>query len=189
MTQSKLPPNLHSSSAQNVEDVLVLADIVGQSETTLVEVVEDLIKIVPNPILAGGFAMAHHGFVRATVDVDVIVFSSARSHIQSFAGRGYKHESVELPIGHLDMVTKGNKGVDFIHLNDVDFTKSIESRAVIGLLLKHQVRYVSLEDLIILKTLALKGRTKSLDRADLEYLLKLKHDTAYVELWKKKFGV
>lgn len=166
-----------------------MADMVGRSELTLKEVIEDFIKIVPNPILAGGFAMAHHGFVRATVDVDVIAFSNAQNQISAFKGRGYKHESVQLPIGHVDMLTKGNKGVDFLHLNDGEFVESIEARAVIGLLLNHQVRFVSLEDLIILKTLALKGRTRKLDEADLEFLTTLKYDSAYVESWKRKFGV
>lgn len=190
MAKANRSPNLHNTlQQQNVEEVIVLADLVGKSPTTLLKVVEDFIQIVPNPIVAGGFAMAYHGFVRATVDVDIIAAASLRMHIPSFVGRGYKHESVHLPIGHLELLTKGNKGVDFIHLDDQAFTESIETRAVIGLLHGYEVRYVSLEDLIILKSLALKGRNKKQDEADLEHLLKLSHDTAYVEEWKKRFGI
>ena len=160
-----------------------MADAIGNASTTLAEVIAEFLEIVPNPIIAGGFAMAHHGVIRATVDIDVISLTSITKLIPKFESRGYRRETMQLPIGALDLLTKGNKGIDFIHLNNSKFVKSIEKRAVEGFFLKHPIRFVSIEDLIILKHLANIGRSKKMDEADLEILLKKSYDTRYVQKW------
>lgn len=166
-----------------------MADIIGKRQTTLIEVAKDFNEIVTDPILAGGFAMAHHGFVRATTDIDVICVGSAKKWIQEFRVRGYKYESMQLPIGYLELLTLANKGVDFIHLNDDAFLRSIAKRAVKGRLLDAEIRVVSLEDLILLKSLAISGRKKQMDKIDLEELLKFRFDADYVADWKIKLGI
>ncbi len=166
-----------------------MADIVGNSPTTLAQVMNDFLEIVRDPIIAGGFAMAHHGLVRATVDIDVLAMTDISLYVAQFKQRGYKHETMQLPVGSMELLTKGNKGVDFIHLKNDSFRLSIQSRAVTGLFLKQPIRFVSLEDLIILKLLALKGRKKKMDEADLESLLSNSYDSTYVNSWKKKLNL
>ena len=189
MSSSNKRHSLHGSADDPSAEVMILADVVGKSSTTLAVVMRDFLEIVSQPIIAGGFAMAHHGFVRATVDIDVLAMDSILSFIKEFESRGYKHESTQLPIGSLDMLTKGNKGVDFIQLKDEHLRASIQTRAVDGTFLDQPVRYVSLEDLILLKTLALSGRKKKMDEADLESLLSKPYDSSYVETWKKKLKI
>ena len=185
-------PNRHALQNQSEtpsSEVITLADLVGNSEVSLSSVVTDFLQIVPNPILAGGFAMAHHGYVRATVDIDVIAVGSVGRLIGKFEAIGYKHESVSIPIGRLELLSKGNKGVDFLHLESKAFCESIVNRAVEGTLAGSPVRYVSLEDLIVLKMLAVKGRTGRYDQGDLDALVSNSYDKIYVEGWRKKFGL
>jgi hypothetical protein len=180
---------LHSSAETPADEVLILADAVGTSATTLTQVMNDFLQIVSDPIIAGGFAMAHHGLVRATVDIDVMAMGSIHPMIEQFKSRGYKHESIQLPIGALDLLTKGNKGVDFIHLSNEKFRKSIQKRAVEGTFFSQKVRFVALEDLILLKLLAVQGRKNKMDGADLDTLLPKPHDKTYVDGWKKILGI
>lgn len=188
MAKSKDRHALQSPADSPFSEVLILADAVGKSATTLIEVLHDFLGIVEDPIIAGGFAMANYGVVRATVDIDVIATVSVRKAIGQLEDRGYKHEFVQLPIGGLDLLTKGNKGIDFIHLNDDDFLNSIQKRAPRADLLAYPVRFVSLEDLIVLKTLAIRGRTKNQDTVDLESLVAMKYDSDYVRDWVKKLS-
>lgn len=153
------------------------------------QVVKDFLNVVPDPIIAGGFAMAHHGFVRATVDVDVIAIGPISAFIKKFESLGYKHEALRLPIGSLDLLTKGNKGIDFLSLDNELFCKSIAERAVQGTFAGTTVRYVSLEDLILLKMLAVQGRTGRYDQGDLDALLNLPYDRDYVEQWQTSLGL
>ncbi len=166
-----------------------MADVIGNSPTTLTQVMNDFLEIVSDPIIAGGFAMAHHGLVRATVDIDVLAMKDISDFVVQFKQRGYVHESMQLPVGSMDLLTKGNKGVDFIHLKNDLFRQSIQTRAVNGLFLKKSIRFVSLEDLIVLKMLALKGRKKKMDEADLDSLLSNPFDQVYVDTWKKKLNL
>ena len=189
MSQPKSRPNLQESLESPSEEVLILADVIGNSTTTLAQVMNDFLEIVKDPIIAGGFAMAHHGLVRATVDIDVLAMKDLTDDIEEFKLRGYKHESMQLPVGSLDLLTKGNKGVDFIHLKNAALRSSIQQRAVRGLFLKQPISFVSLEDLIILKLLALKGRKKKMDEVDLESLVSQPFDSAYVNSWKVKLNV
>lgn len=186
MARSKDRHALQSLPDGPISEVLILADLVGKAAITLIEVLHDFLEIVPNPVIAGGFAMAHHGFVRATVDIDVIALGSTKAMTAQFVERGYKKESVHLPIGEIELLTKGNKGVDFIHLANASFQQSIQQRAVVAELFSHKIRFISLEDLILLKSLAVNGRTNKWDEGDLEKLLTLSHDNKYVEVWKKK---
>jgi hypothetical protein len=186
------PPDsqaLQANISNPFEEVVILADIVGKSETTLAAVMRDFTALVENPIIAGGFAMAHHGYVRATTDIDVIAVKSSKDLIKKFQSRGYKYEAIQLPIGSLELLTKGNKGIDFIGLNNTKLMRTIEARANEGTFFNKKARFVSLEDLMILKLLATLGRTKKQDEADLEVLTKLPHDKAYLDLWKKNLNV
>jgi hypothetical protein len=189
MIDLKKFPILAETAHAYATEVLILADAVGDAPVTLVEVMQDFLRIVQQPIVAGGFAVAHHGFVRGTIDIDVIAIGSVASEIETLKKLGYKHESVRLPIGSLDLLTKANKGIDFIHLDDGGFLKSLVSRTVSGKILDQPVRMVSLEDLIILKSLAVKGRRGAKDPIDLEQLQELQFDHAYVDQWKKHFRI
>lgn len=166
-----------------------MADAVGKSKVTLAQVVRDFLSIVPSPILAGGFAMAHHGCVRATVDIDVLAVGKISDLIQKFEQLGYKNELLRVSIGEINLLSKGNKGVDFIHLENIDFRSSVIDRAMPGIFFAENVSFVSLEDLILLKRLAIRGRTRKMDEADLENLLALKYDQVYVRDWEAKLGL
>lgn len=189
MADFKKFPIVAETGHQYATDVLVLADAMGNAPVLLVEVMQDFLRIVREPIIAGGFAVAHHGFTRGTLDIDVFAFASVKDEIEQFKTIGYKHESLRVPIGAIDLLTKGNKGVDFIHMDDQAFVASVCRRTVIGEMLNQKVRVVSLEDLIVLKSLSVKGRKSRKDPIDLEQLLEKPHDKAYVETWLRHFGL
>jgi hypothetical protein len=189
MIDLKKFPILAETAHAYATEVLILADAVGDAPVTLVEVMQDFLAVVRHPIVAGGFAVAHHGFIRGTVDVDVIAVDSTVAEITALKARGYKHESIQLPIGFLDLLTKSNKGIDFIHLNDSKFLSSLVSRTVEGKILDQPVRMVSLEDLIIMKRLSIKGRRSVKDPIDLEQLEALSFNRSYVEIWRSHFKI
>lgn len=189
MLDPKKFPILAETAKSYATEVLILADAVGDAPVTLVEVMQDFLNVVQTPIIAGGFAVAHHGFVRGTIDIDVIAVDGAAGDIAKLKSLGYKHESVRIPAGSLELLTKSNKGIDFLQLDDAEFLREIVRRTVPGLFLNQPVRIVSLEDLIVLKLLALKGRTNSKGRLDLEELQKTPHDSVYVETWRGHFGL
>lgn len=189
MINPKKYPILSEPGQPYTTEVLVLADAVGDAPVTLIEVMQKFLLIVTDPIIAGGFAVAHHGFVRGTVDIDVICVGSREDEIKKFEALGFKRETLQIPIGTIDLLTQSNKGVDFIRLNDSAFEKSIASRAVPGILLNEPVKMVSLEDLILLKLLALKGRKNKKDEMDLDHLLTLPTDQAYLDKWKAHFSL
>lgn len=70
------------------DEVVILADAVGNSNTTLAQVMADFLELVSDPLIAGGFAMAHHGVVRATVDIDVLAMGSIQSLAEKLVERG-----------------------------------------------------------------------------------------------------
>lgn len=189
MSSLKARKFLQSAADSPASEVMLLADVVGKAPVKLAQVMKDFLEIVGDPIIAGGFAMAHHGVIRSTVDIDVLAVGSITKVIKEFVRRGYKHESMNLSIGLIDQLTKGNKGVDFLHLNNASFLKSIQKRAVNGIFLNESVRFVSREDLILLKELAVKGRKNKMDAADLENLLSQSYDNSYVETWRKKLKI
>lgn len=179
-----------SKSDGNLDEVLSIADAVGTDKITLTSVAAEFLKTVKNPILAGGFAVAFHGFVRGTVDVDSIGIATISAHVAAFKKLGYKSETLKLDIGTLYLLTKGEieKGIDFIDLDNQEFKKSVIARAVPGVFMSSPVKFVSLEDLIILKMLAKIGRKNKKDEIDLEFLLKKPHDKKYVSNWVKKLS-
>jgi|GEM_PF-6610818 len=188
MLDLKKFPILAETAHTYATEVLILADAMGSAPVTLVEVMQDFLKIVKNPIIAGGFAVAHHGFVRGTLDIDVISIGSTKDEIESFKSLGYKHESVRISNGVIDLLTKANKGVDFIHIDDDQFLASMIKRTVVGNMLTQPVRVISIEDLIVLKSIAAKERSGK-DTWDLEKLLVMPYDKDYVEKWLHHFKV
>ena len=189
MIDLKKFPILAETAAAYATEVLILADAVGSAPVTLVEVMQDFLSIVKQPIIAGGFAVAHHGFVRGTTDIDVVAVGSTSTEVEAFKKLGYKHETVRISNGSIDLLTKSNKGVDFLHFDDAEFVKSMVKRTVQGSFLGQPVRVISLEDLIILKLQAAKERSGGKDRIDLEHLLVMQFDHAYVDHWKKHFAL
>lgn len=189
MIDLKTYPILAETAQSYATEVLILADAMGGVPVTLVEVMQDFLKVVRQPIIAGGFAVAHHGFVRGTIDIDVISVPGSKDDVEQLKALGYHYESLELPIGSIELLTKSNKGIDFLSLADKRFLESLVSRTVPGLFLNEPVRVISLEDLIILKLLAQRGRADGKGRLDLEHLLAMNFDAAYVELWKTHFGI
>ena len=118
---------------------------------------------------------------RATSDLDVVVglgdFAGMALPLQAL---GYQKESVRLPHMTLEMFTKNDYGVDFIHLDHAEFERSILKRAVVqSSILGFPVRIISLEDLIIMKALS----TRQKAQADLESLQQLPHDSTHVSNW------
>ncbi len=189
MIDPKKYPKLAESAKDYTTEVLILADAVGDAKVPLVEVMQDFLRIVRDPIIAGGFATAHHGFVRGTVDIDVIAVDSSPVPSKEFISLGYKYEEIRIPIGSIELLSKGGKGVDFLRLDRQDLLDSIVSRAVPGTFLTEPVRMVSLEDLILLKMLALSGRKSKKDELDFDYLVTQDFDRAYVDSWKVKLGI
>lgn len=188
MLDLKKFPILAETAESYATEVLILADAVGSAPVTLVEVMQDFLKVVRNPIIAGGFAVAHHGYVRGTLDVDVLSIGSVNAEIEQLKSMGYKHESIRISNGFIDLLTKSNKGIDFIHLDDENFMKSIVARTVPGNFLTEPVRVISFEDLIVLKAIAGRERSGGKDLLDLNNLLKFPYDDAYVQKWLAHFG-
>ncbi len=179
-----------TKSDDNLDEVLSITDAVGSEKITLASVAAEFLKTVKNPILAGGFAVAFHGFVRGTVDVDSIGLENIGANLTAFEKLGYKSETIKLDIGKLYLLTKGEteKGIDFIDLGNQEYKKSVIARAVPGVFMGSPVKFVSLEDLIILKMLAKIGRKNKKDEIDLEFLLKKSHDQKYVLKWVKELS-
>jgi hypothetical protein len=186
MLKSKKPVELQPPDLS--EEVVILADAVGGAQIALAQVVEDLFAVVSEPILAGGFAMAHYGLLRATADIDVLAVDSVQAALKSLSGLGYRQETLQIKIGMLQLLTKGNKGIDFLILSNTKLRNSMRARAVPGTFMGRPVCFVSLEDLILLKIFAVDGRKSKIDEVDLESLLKKPHDRVYVNRWRNELA-
>jgi hypothetical protein len=124
-------------------------------------------------LVIGGYAMAHHGLVRATNDVDVLIATDkvntarVRAATREFVGVEPSHRALRPPRGmfrigppsaHVDVTTK-------VH-GLADFERIWRSRSR-GEFFGTPVGYLSLEDM--LRTKRATGRAK--DLGDVEWLM------------------
>jgi len=140
--------------------------------------------------LIGGFALHVAGFTRATQDIDFLVHEGDVDKIKEImSNMGYDlvHGSKELsnywhPIGPLG-------GVDYLHAHR-EYTQQMLKRAKKHRILKNQeVPVVIPEDIIGLKVQSMANNPdrKSLDMADIEYLLREKLKDMNLDLIREYF--
>ncbi|MEL7002532.1 MAG: nucleotidyl transferase AbiEii/AbiGii toxin family protein [Bacteroidota bacterium] len=132
-------------------------------------------------LLIGGFAMGAYGHMRATNDLDIFINATgenAQRMLKACKSYGIPAESLEEEMFLLPkMVVIGQPPIKIEilkKLDIIDFTYAYE-RAKIVEVDNVLIKVVSLEDLILLKQAAVKGRDKSRDSEDLSFLQKLKN--------------
>ncbi len=131
-------------------------------------------------LLMGGYAMGVYGHYRGTGDLDIFINSAetnAERMLKASIAYGIPKESIEkemfivpkmIGIGEPPLrieILKKLDTVDFKHAYQRSKLKKVD-----GL----NIRVVSLDDLILLKKAATKGRSKARDSEDLNFLEKLK---------------
>ena len=124
-------------------------------------------------LLVGGFAVAYHGYPRATADLDVWVKRSAENAENivtalrefGFVGVEVSRELFETPETVVRMGVAPNRIEILTDIDGVDFP-ACRSRAVISHVNGSSVPVISLDDLLINKRSS--GRPRDLD--DIEHL-------------------
>ncbi len=146
------------------------------------EFIEALNKNKVEYLLIGGYAVGAYGHIRGTGDLDIFIDATeenATKAISACVDFGIARENLRK---EMFLVTK-MVGIGEIplrieilkKLDTVDFKYAFQrARQVVvdGL----NINVVSLEDLILLKQAAVKGRNKSRDSEDLTFLQKLKEN-------------
>ncbi|MEX2565101.1 MAG: nucleotidyl transferase AbiEii/AbiGii toxin family protein [Cyclobacteriaceae bacterium] len=143
-------------------------------------IIESLNKNMVEYLLIGGFAMGAYGHVRSTGDLDIFIHATkenAKRTIKACIDFGINKEDlkeemflVEKMIGigmpplRIEILKK---------LDTIDF-KYAYQRAEIKNIDGLHIKVVSLDDLILLKEAAVRGRDKQRDREDLVFLKQLK---------------
>lgn len=133
-------------------------------------------------LLIGGFAMGVYGHVRSTGDLDIFVHATpenAKKAILACLDFGIEEEDlkeemflVEKMIGigmpplRIEILKK---------LDSIDFRFAFQ-RAEIKKIGDLEIKVVSLDDLILLKQAAVKGRDKDRDTEDLNFLRRIKEE-------------
>lgn len=164
------------------------------SSKSFQEVVEDALRVIPNPIIAGGFAVSFYGFHRFTQDIDFAALGMTPKilveALKAFEALGYKVEQISFPPNYtIHMATSGDRGIalmEFISENGWD--KQVEKRARPGDLFNHPVRYVSPEDLVLMKLLGFRNKDK-IDLDELLFKKNIKLDETYLLEWADRLGV
>lgn len=144
------------------------------------EFIEALNKNSVEYLLIGGYAVGAYGHIRGTGDLDIFINATEENAIKAISAcvdfgiekEALKKEMFLVPkmvgIGEIPLRIEILKKLD-----TVDFPYAYQrARQIIvdGL----QIKVISLEDLILLKEAAVKGRNKSRDSEDLSFLQKLK---------------
>ncbi|MBW8051064.1 MAG: hypothetical protein FVQ77_12145 [Cytophagales bacterium] len=131
-------------------------------------------------LLIGGYAVGAYGYLRFTNDLDIFINATdnnAKKMIASCTEFGIPKEQIRkemflvskmIRIGDLPFRIEILKKLD-----TVDFKYAYDRRKIANID-DIQVNVVSLDDLILLKKAAAKGRTKARDKEDLNYLEELK---------------
>ena len=97
---------------------------------------KEILSIVKEPVIAGGFAFAHYARPRMTVDIDVIGIGKLPIFSKALTAKGYVHETNRLGNGiTLESFTRNKnqpneEGVDFIGFDNEAFEKVVLSRAI-----------------------------------------------------------
>lgn len=131
-------------------------------------------------LLIGGFAMGAYGHIRSTGDLDIFIHATnenAQRALKACIDFGIdeadlkeemflveKMIGIGMPPIRIEILKK---------LDTIDF-KFAYQRAEIKSIDGLEIKVVSLDDLILLKEAAVKGRDKERDREDLAFLLRFK---------------
>lgn len=131
-------------------------------------------------LLIGGFAMGAYGHVRSTGDLDIFVHATAenaKKAVNACLDFGIEEEDVKeemflvekmigigMPPLRIEILKK---------LDTIDFSFAYQ-RAEIKKIGDLEIKVVSIDDLILLKQAAVKGRDKERDTEDLNFLRRLK---------------
>ncbi|HSI76680.1 MAG TPA: nucleotidyl transferase AbiEii/AbiGii toxin family protein [Lunatimonas sp.] len=131
-------------------------------------------------LLIGGFAMGAYGHVRSTGDLDIFIHATkenAQRVLKACIDFGIDKEDLKeemflvekmIGIGMPPLRIEILKKLDIVDFNYA--YQRAEIKSVDGL----QIKVVSLDDLILLKEAAVKGRDKERDREDLTFLKQYK---------------
>ena len=131
-------------------------------------------------LLIGGFAMGVYGHVRSTGDLDIFLHATpenARKAVLACLDFGIEEEDVKeemflvermigigMPPLRIEILKK---------LDTIDFNFAFQ-RPEIKIIEDLEIKVVSLDDLILLKQAAVRGRDKERDSEDLNFLRRLK---------------
>lgn len=144
------------------------------------EFIVELNKYKVEYMLIGGYALGVYGHIRATNDLDIYINATeenASKMVRACVDYGIPGESIEkdmflvqkmIGIGQPPLRIEILKKLDI-----VDFKYAFQ-RAIKTTVDGIPINVVDLDDLIILKKAAIKGRNKSRDIEDLSFLEKLK---------------
>lgn len=138
-------------------------------------------------MIIGGYAVGAYGYARGTNDLDIFInatLENAQKMRQACVSYGIAEEQLELDmflVPKMVVIGEPPLRIEVLKkLDTVDFQYAFARTKIIqvdGL----SLRVVSLDDLILLKQAAVKGRNKARDTEDLTFLQKLK-----ASLTKKK---
>jgi predicted nucleotidyltransferase len=144
------------------------------------EFIESLNKNNVEYLLIGGYAVGAYGHIRGTGDLDIFINateSNATKAISACIDFGIPREALKkemflvpkmIGIGEIPLRIEILKKLDAV---DFNFASQRARQVVVDGL---HIYVISLEDLILLKQAAVKGRNKSRDSEDLTFLQKLK---------------
>jgi hypothetical protein len=142
--------------------------------------------------LIGGFALHVAGFTRATSDIDFLIEADDLAKVKGIMSRlGYEltHESPEFSNYWHPMKPWGF--VDYLHAHR-EYTRGMLARARTHKILKNsQMPVLIPEDIIGLKVQAMVNdpARRSLDMADIEYLLREQLDDLNLEMIREYFDL
>jgi predicted nucleotidyltransferase len=136
-------------------------------------------------VIGGGFAVAIHGFTRATRDIDFVARIPFKEVKILLEEKGFQFDSTISfgKQGRIHLFEKNGAGVDILEFDDDGFYNSILRRAIKTDLLGHTVKVMSIEDLILTKVLSFRAK----DQIDLLELLKKTFDELYLKKWISHF--
>ena len=131
-------------------------------------------------MLIGGYAMGTYGHVRTTGDLDIFVNATranAAKMMQACMAYGIEEESLQLDmfiVPRMVVIGEAPLRIEIIKKLDVVDFKYAYQRVKTMQVDDLSVPVVNLNDLILLKHAAVKGRSKARDSEDLSFLQKLK---------------
>lgn len=131
-------------------------------------------------MLIGGYALGAYGHTRGTNDLDIFINATeenADRMIEACLAYGIPKNSLEIEmflVPKMVVIGEPPLRIEILKkLDTVDF-KYAHARAKTVNVDNLPIRVVSLDDLILLKKAAVKGRNKTRDSEDLSFLKKLK---------------
>jgi hypothetical protein len=141
---------------------------------------QSLIEFEVDFIVAGGYAVIYHGYVRTTSDMDIWLKpdnNNRKRLVQLLIKKNFSEEAIEL-VSSLDFTSpvafhfgRPPEKMDFFTaMVGLDFDTSIKNALLLEVE-KIRIPFLSLEDLVTNKMMTTRGR----DHVDVEILQKVKH--------------